>query len=157
MSKYFWLGCSTPGMAPINKLPCSSISKIRLIDTSISTYTRVGDLDRALARKAKGRPTNSLNTAKSNFGAKKNSANVRASPGITPLSNGYKPTCTNVVLKMTELGYACGRSTCVVIPFPKSPERLRKAVESLPGIGYATRSRYLTVGSTVLNFAAAVK
>lgn len=144
-------------MAPINKLPCSSISKIRIIDTSISTYTRVGDLDRALARKAKGRPTNSLNTAKSNFGAKKNSANVHASPGITPLLNGYKPTCTNVVLKMTELGYACGRSTCVVIPFPKSPERLRKAVESLPGIDYATRNRDLSVGSAVLNFAAAVK
>jgi integrase len=38
-----------------------------------------------------------------------------------------------------------------------TPERLRKAVESLLGIGYATRNRYLSVGSTVLNFAASVK
>ena len=47
-----------------------------------------GDLVRALARKTKMRPTNSPNTAKSNFGANKNSANARASPATTQSSNG---------------------------------------------------------------------
>ncbi len=38
-----------------------------------------------------------------------------------------------------------------------TPERLRKAVESLPDIGYATRNRYMSVGSNGLIFAASVK